>query len=31
MHGTDEEEHEVLGDDMDDSNGWLKMYNIIDV
>ena len=29
MHGTEEEKREVFGDDMDDSNGWLKMYNII--
>ena len=29
MHGTDEEKDEVFGDDMDDSQGWLKIYNIV--
>ena len=28
MHGTDEEKHEVFGDDLQDSQGWLKIHNI---
>ena len=28
MHATDEEKLEVFGDDVYDSQGWLKIYNI---